>query len=348
MRVKLFIFVVLLGSFALRAQAWDEEGHAAVNALAWSSLPANFPAFVRTAAARARLVYLADDPDRWRNETSFRDGTGLALSHLNSPDHFINLEALALYDLTPRRLPPLRYDFVAAIARAREAHPERFPDTGLRDSDHTRDLNGFLPWAITENYEKLQSGFSTLAALQKFGGSAEEINEAQQNILYVMGVLGHYVGDASQPLHTTKYFNGWEGANPEGYTTDRHFHSWIDGGFFRATGGVNERRLAANIRPARALSAAAEPNGIFHEAVDFIVANNQLVEPLYRLEKTGKLAAQGDPAEGRAFLEGQLVKSGQLLGDLWLTAWQTAPADTFLQRQLQQRNGAMTPAAPAR
>jgi hypothetical protein len=62
------------------------------------------------------------------------------------------------------------------------------------------------------------------------------------------------------------------------------------------------------------------------------------VEPLYKLERDGKLSDQGDAgAEGRAFLEGQLVKSGQLLGDLWLTAWQTAPEDTFLERELQQR-----------
>jgi hypothetical protein len=34
------------------------------------------------------------------------------------------------------------------------------------------------------------------------------------------------------------------------------------------------------------------------------------------------------------------VKSGQLLGDIWFTAWLTAPEDTFLERELQQRNAA--------
>jgi len=32
-----------------------------------------------------------------------------------------------------------------------------------------------------------------------------------------------------------------------------------------------------------------------------------------------------------------LVKSGQLLGDLWFTAWATAPEDTYLERELQKR-----------
>ena len=79
----------------------------------------------------------------------------------------------------------------------------------------------------------------------------------------------------------------------------------------------------------------------FRAAVDFVVANNQLVEPLYQLEKAGKLSDQGGAgAEGRSFLEGQLVKSGQLLGDLWLTAWLTAPEDTYLERELRQRTPA--------
>ena len=268
------------------------------------------------------------------------------LGHASGPDHYLDLEDLALYGLTPDQLPPLRYDFVADIVKARAAHPERFPAIDpARDSDHTRELSGFLPWAMTEYYEKLRSGFSTLAALEKSGGTPEEITNARQNIVYVMGVMGHFVGDASQPLHTTKHFNGWVGDNPNHYTTEHTIHQWIDGGFFRKTGGIDVKKLSAKIHPAEKISAAAEPNGIFQTAVNFVVANNQLVEPLYQLEKDGKLSDQGDAgAEGRAFLEAQLVKSGQLLGDLWFTAWQTAPEDTYLERELQQRGApAATP-----
>ena len=115
----------------------------------------------------------------------------------------------------------MRYDFVADIARARAAHPEKFPPIDPdKDADHTRELDGFLPWAITENYEKLKSGFSSLKAFQTHGGTPTEIANAQADIIYVMGVMGHYVGDGSQPLHTTVHFNGWVGDNPKGYTTE--------------------------------------------------------------------------------------------------------------------------------
>ena len=207
------------------AFAWDYEGHHAVNELALASLPTNFPAFALTPEAKTRIAYLAGEADRWRNITSLKNGTGLALGHASGPDHYLDLEDLKDYGLTPATLPPLRYDFVAAIAKARAAHPENFPPIDpAKDSDHTRELSGFLPWAISENFQKLQSGFSTLAALQSSGGTPEEIANAQENIVYVMGVMGHFVGDASQPLHATMYHHGWTtNDNPNHYTTSPKF-----------------------------------------------------------------------------------------------------------------------------
>jgi hypothetical protein len=42
--------------------------------------------------------------------------------------------------------------------------------------------------------------------------------------------------------------------------------------------------------------------------------------------------------EGRSFLEGQIVKAGQMLGNIWYTAWLEAPEDQYLQAQLTERN----------
>jgi len=328
------------GTLAFNAAAWDYDGHHAVNELALAALPIDFPAFAIVPAARDRIAYLAGEADRWRNETSPRKGTGLALGQVNGPDHYLDLEAIRLYDLTPATLPPLRYDFVTAIVNARAAHPERFAAIDpAHDADHTRELNGFLPWTISEYYEKLQSGFSTLAALENHGGTQVEIENARQSIIYVMGVMGHFVGDASQPLHTTMYHHGWTtNGNPNHYTTSFGFHAWIDGGFFNKTGGIDVKKLAAQIRPAQKIPEADAPDCVFQTAVEFIVEANKLVEPLYRLDRDGKLSdKENRGAKGRAFLEGQLVKSGRFLGDLWLTAWLTAPEDTHLERELQKR-----------
>lgn len=350
MKSKLFTIVVASGALAFQASAWDYEGHHAVNELALAALPANFPAFVLTPEARDRIAFLAGEADRWRNITDVKTGRGLELGHCSGPDHYLDLEEIKEYDLTPATLSPFRYVFAAAITKARLEHPERFPAIDpAKNSDHTRELSGFLPWAINENFQKLQSGFSTLAALQKTGGTPSEIANAQQDIVYVMGVMGHFVGDASQPLHATRYHHGWTtNDNPNHYSTSFGIHAWIDGGFFKKTGGLDVKKLSAHIHGAQEIPGAISSDGIFAEAVAFVVAANQLVEPLYILDRDGKLSNKGDKgAEGRAFLEAQLVKSGQLLGDIWFTAWATAPEDTYLEKTLQDRAAAAATNAPA-
>jgi hypothetical protein len=318
------------------ALAWDYEGHRVVNQLALASLPTNFPGFVKRPESAERIAFLAGEPDRWRNTQD------LPLKHCNGPDHYIDLEQLKDYGLKAEMLPVLRYDFIAELALIRNAHPEKFTEAEAgRNEDHTRQLVGLLPWAITESYSKLKSGFSYLKAFEEDGGTPEEIANAQANIVYVMGVMGHYVGDASQPLHTTIHHHGWVGENPHHFSTRSSIHSWIDGGYFNKVGGANLKEMQGKLRPARLVALnerPAKPEEMFQAAVIFITEQNKLVEPLYEMDKGGRLSGEGEPGlQGKAFLEGQLVKSGQLLGDIWYSAWQQAPPDTFLKGQLAKR-----------
>jgi hypothetical protein len=320
------------------ARAWDYENHRVVNQLALASLPTNFPAFVREPAAAERIAFLAGEMDRWRNTPD------LPLKHYSFPDHYMDMEELADYGLKPELLPVFRYDFVAQLALYRQAHPDKFPEADAsHNQDHTRGLVGLLPWGIAESAGKLKSGFSYLKAYEE-AGTPDEIANAQANIIYVMGVMGHLVADASQPLHTTKHHHGWVGDNPHQYTTSRGFHSWIDGGYFARTGGTDFPALKARLRPAQPVALngrPAKPEETFQVAVLFLVEQNKLVEPLYQLDKDGKLSGHGEKGlEGKAFLEGQLLKSGQLLGDFWVSAWQQAPPDTFLKAQLAKRKRA--------
>jgi hypothetical protein len=335
---KLLLFASISVLFAQSVFAWDYEGHRLVNQLALASLPKDFPAFALTAEAQDRIAFLAGEPDRWRNTPN------LELKHANGPDHYIDLEEVSLYDLKPETLPPLRYDFMAQIARSRAAHPDRFPPIDpAKDSDHTRELSGFLPWTMTEYYAKLKSEFSYLKAFQTAGGTPVEIANAQANIIYTMGVMGHFYGDASQPLHTSMHFNGWVGDNPHHYTTNRTFHGWIDGGYILKTdieGDLGD--MKKKLRPAQLVTINGQPAGsdqIFPATVAFIVEQNKLVEPLYQMEKDKKLSGEGEIGlQGKPFIEGQLMKAGQFLGDIWYSAWQQAPVDEYLARQLQRRN----------
>ncbi len=355
------VMLVATGLSAVSVRAWDYEGHRVVNQLALASLPKEFPGFVTATEAAERIAFLAGEPDRWRNSPD------LPLKHFNAPDHFFDIEDLAPHGLTLEGLSPFRYEFTAQLAAGRAEHPDAVPKVDpKRNNDQTRQLVGFLPWSITEQYGKLKSGFSYLKAFEQHG-TPEEIANAKANIVYIMGVMGHYVGDAAQPLHTTRHYNGWVGENPKGYTTANSFHSWIDGGFNRRT-GMSFESLQGRVRPAKPLFDTVAPPNKPHEVFPLVVGlvkdGFAKVEPLYQLQKDGKLEPGTDGAkegrafldglqkdgklepgtdgakEGRAFLDGQLLSAGQMLGDLWLTAWREAPEDKYLTGQLiTRKNG---------
>src|SRR5687767_10010979 len=262
-------------AFAVAAYAWDYEGHRIVNQLALASLPPNFPAFVRTPAAAERIAFLAGEADRWRNSTN------LLGRHATAPDHFLDIDDLPLYGLSPKTVSPFRYDFTVQLRSVREKNPEKFPKIDpLKNSDHTRDLVGFLPWTINEYFARLESAFSYLKTFEQHGGTADEIANAQQNVIYYMGVMGHFPGDDSQPLHTTRHYNGWLGENPNRYNTNQTIHGWIDGGFIRRA-AIRFDELKPKVRPARSIwSGPAPDNDVFEESMQFIVEQFGLVEQL--------------------------------------------------------------------
>ena len=338
MKTKCLSAVVLFAC-AVVVHAWDYEGHRTVNQIALASLPTNFPAFVATPEASERIAFLAGEPDRWRNTDN------LSLKHCNGPDHYIDLDELAEYSIKPADLPVFRSDFIGQLATTRAAHPDKFPAVDpTEDKDHTRALVGALPWSITENYGKLKSGFSYLKAFEQNGGTPEEIASAQANIVYVMGVMGHYVGDGSQPLHATIHHHGWVGANPNNYGTKKSIHAWIDGGYFNKVGLPKVAEMKPDIRTARLVQLGdreARPEEVFTAVVQYLEATQKEVEPLYQMDKSGALSGNGEKGlEGKKYLTQRLIVGGQMLGDIWYSAWQQAPPDNYLRDQLLKRKKA--------
>lgn len=315
--------------------AWDYAGHRLVNEVALAALPEDFPAFVREPAAAERIAFLAGEPDRWRNVSD------LPLKHVNGLDHYFDFEQIAEAGLNPDTLPSYRYDFVVQFAAGRAAHADNFPGIDWsKNADHSREWPGFAPWAVTEYYGKLKSGFSYLKVFEELG-TPDEVANAQANLLYVMGVMGHYVGDLAQPLHTTVHHNGWFGPNPHGYTTWSGIHGWIDGGFI-AKAGIGLAELRPQVKTAVAIPLeprADNRDPMFVAVMRYLEVQHAQVEPLYALEKAGKLNHDDTPPspEGRAFIDGQLVRGGEMLAAIWVTAWRNAAPDTYLRAQLEKR-----------
>jgi len=191
-----------------------------------------------------------------------------------------------------------------------------------------------------------------LKAYEEMGGTAEEIANARADVIHVMGLLGHPVGDCAQPLHTTDNFNGWVGPNSNGYTTWRGLHSWVDGGFV-AKAGLNAVGLKSRVKAPAAFHLGPRPDGrdpLFVAVMEWFLRQHTQVEPLYQLEKAGKLSNEREKAErtpsffpgpvdpaGQVFMEERLLSGGEMLATLWVTAWQSAPVDTYLRGQLARR-----------
>ncbi|MDR1789675.1 MAG: hypothetical protein LBR12_04960, partial [Opitutaceae bacterium] len=325
MRKELRPFLALALPFVPQAAvAWDYEGHRAVNQIALAALPPDFPSFVRDPAVAERIAFLSGEPDRWRNSAEN------ALHNCNKPEHYIDAEDPADAGLPLATLTPFRYVFIARYDKARRADPARFPPVAPeKNRDGVRDLCGLLPWAIIENYGRIEAVFSRLKTLARDRAPDEELAAARAAAAYLMGVMGHYVGDATQPLHTTKHHNGWSGPNPNRYTTSRKIHAWIDGGVF-ARASFDTGKLRAAARPPEKLPppVASAPGGTppLHSAIlSWIGEQNRRVEPLYRLVRSNDLAIDATPTKrGEDFIGEQLLRGGRMLASLWLAAWQNA------------------------
>lgn len=321
------------------ARAWDLEAHRLINQLALTSVAKELPPFVQSVGNTDRIQFLASEPDRWRNVPDLI----MKQSGGSWTDHFFDIEYLPDAGIDLDTLTSFRFDFVVQFAAGRAANAHKFsPIDPAKNRDHTQEWPGFAPWAIAEYFGRLRSAFSYLKVFEELGTPDEMLN-AQANIVYLMGVMGHYVGDCSQPLHTTKHFNGWSGDNPKNYTRWTGLHSWIDG--FPGRMGLKFSELAPQLRPLQPVSLAARPDNrepMFVAVLDYIRTQNTKVEPLYQLEQAGKLGNGGGVIadEAKAFFEQRVLEGAHMLATIWLSAYRNAVPDTYLRSALIKRQTA--------
>ncbi|HWG20846.1 MAG TPA: S1/P1 nuclease [Terracidiphilus sp.] len=276
--------VVFAGVQSPLAGAWGNEGHRMINRLAVSNLPADAPAFLRSEAAAREIEYLGPEPDRWRSPAEPE------LVAAQAPEHFIDLEpAEALGPLPHKRL-----DFEARVFAAGQ-RPERI---------------GLQPWQADEVWERLKAA---LRDYRRLSAAHQDTRDVEQAAIFYAGWLGHYVGDAAQPLHTSEKYNGWVGPNPHGYTTEHKIHWQFEGPFVAA----NLR--AGDVEP-RMTPVHAIEGDMFDNYVTYLRHTFTFVEKVYQLEKAGGFAGAGT-AESRAFTADRLAAGASMLRDMIYTAW---------------------------
>lgn len=307
-------FVVSVAALGTTSFAWDSAGHRAITVAAMEGLPDSVPGWLKDKSTIAQVADQAVVPDRWR-------GSKIAqLNHLNNPDHYIDLEDLEPFGMTVDSMPILRYEFVRELTLARERAGKEFkgrPISSARDPLKVNEWPGFLPYGMAEQYAKVQNAFKTVRILEKLNQPArdEQLKMARANAMYNMGVLSHLVGDCAQPLHTTRHHHGWEGANPNGYTTDRGIHSYIDGAI------VKKHKLDAKaIAEGTTFDATLNPLDPWDDIIAQLKRSFAQVEPLYQLKKSGEL----EQDKGKAFIKERLADAARSLEAMYQIAWESA------------------------
>lgn len=288
--------------------AWGSSGHRFVGEAAMRALPAEVPAFLRTAQAVMDVGEFSREPDRSK-------GAGRVHDNDRNPGHFLDLsdDGTVLGGPKLATLPTTRAEY----------------DTAMRAVGQDSWKAGYLPYSIIDRYEQLAKDLAywrVLAAAQ--ANPAWRAHRAfftadrrrrEEQILVTIGELSHFVGDGSQPLHVTVHFNGWgDFPNPSGFTTAK-IHGPFEEDLVQAS--VTEAGVAAAMPPPKRCNCA-----IARRVTDYLAATGAQVVPLYGLEKAGGLAP-GDP-RGPAFATRQIALGAAELRDLIVEAWHVSANET--------------------
>jgi hypothetical protein len=265
------------------ALGWGEKGHLLVNRLAIETAASRLPEFMN--ASREHLAYNGFEPDRWRQE-----GQG-PLNIAQAPDHFIDSEL---------------WGPITSIEADRYAFMEKLIERKIPLDDI-----GYLPYSIAENYGRLRNAFRQWRNAKTPG----DRESARANAVFYAGLMGHYVGDAAQPLHISIHYNGWadRAPNPKNYSKDRTLHGRYEVGYVNSA--VEISKVRPNVQPPRRL------DNVFGSIKQYLAVGFSELEPLYAFEKSGEFNPESPRPKGTEFIETQLARAATMLASLWYTAW---------------------------
>ena len=291
--LRVCVVAALIAIIPTLAITWGSEGHMAINRVAAQKVTADMPQFLKNSPDH--LAYLGPEPDRWREKSE------ATLKYAQEPEHFMDMEMVDW--LKP--LPNDRFLFIKAVYERRAQ---------MKPSDKEYDLMtpekiGLQPYVAIEMYDRLKVSFREYRKAQKEGRSTAD---AEASALHYAGVLGHYVADGSNPLHTTIQYNGWTGPNPHGYTTEHDIH-WKMEGLFVA-------RNIDHLPFADLVSGPKKLDDPFKDYIAYLRDSQTHVEEVYQLEKACAFEGAGTDAT-RDFLRKRLAAGSQMLLNMWYTAW---------------------------
>ncbi len=307
--------LALVALLPAQALAWGSTGHTMINRLGAQTLPASVPAFLRSASAVDELATLGPEEDRIKGAGDSWDGD-------NDEGHFLDLadDGTIAGVVHLDRLPKNMADYADALAKA----------------GTTPYKQGFVPYAIMDGFERVRKDLAYwrvddylaahAATSEMKAHFAGERAFRETLTLRDIGDWGHFVGDASQPLHISIHFNGWGNyPNPNNFTQN-HIHAFFETDF------VNKYARAADVeRMMQPSNVAAPQAALSQEAIGkmvgaYIAETAAQVDPLYRLYAAG--AFDAGKSDAVTFTDRQLARGAAQFRDLITLAWEDSLNET--------------------
>lgn len=285
------------------AFAWGEKGHRIVNAVAAHALPAEIPAFLRTETVAEQIERLGPEPDRLK-------GSGRISDAEHDPGHYVNVA-------DDGTVAGVKLD---ALPMTREAF-----DDALRLAKSDQYRQGYLPYSLAGGWEELRREFALWRA---DGGDAKERALDESMVLHTLGLWGHFVGDAAQPLHVTVHYNGWGPyPNPARYSTDTHLHARFESAFVDRFVSQTDvaARLPASRGPVCSSTVLLSDADVMHMMERYLAASALTVPQLYQIEQRHGFD-DGSP-EAVAFVEDRLAFGAAQMRDFVACAWENSAAE---------------------
>lgn len=187
------------------------------------------------------------------------------------------------------------------------------PDLATMELDYgagTIEESGTLPWTIEEMAQGVQQAW-------RKGDCAQ--------VILLSGYLAHYVGDATQPLHTTRYYDG--------YAQDRGMHARLEGAVDRSVGEVEQL--------ARPQVHVIKIDSVWSAAISELRHSNPLVastldaDRAARAETGTKVGDEFDRALMRREMPmaaQQVAEAASVLASIWIYEWNQAGSPTTCAR----------------
>jgi len=286
------------------ALAWGSSGHRMIGEAAIEALPPELPEFLRNHPTALDVGELSREPDRSR-------GAGRTHDADRDPGHFVDGDdAGKVGGVVPLdALPPTREDY----------------ETALRAAGTDSWKMGYLPYSIIGDWQQLAKDF---AYWRVEDAGARLVNDPkhrawlagdrerrQAQILVDIGLLSHFVGDGSMPLHASIHYNGWGPfPNPNGYT-EEHVHVPWEGAYVRQV--VTPQAVTAAMPPFHDCQCPIE-----QRVGAYLMGDSRTVVPFYELEKDG--AFKPGVAKGVAFTTERVAAGAAELRDEIVLAWRAS------------------------